>query len=413
MSSENFIGIIELGNVYLKCIIFEDIQDASPKIISSHKLKSIGISNGTITDISKASQCIRSCISEAEKIGNITLKKINVIFEQPEFLCTKFSKSKKINGAKIQINDINFLLKEGKKEVLQNDEKHKIIHIFNHNYVVDGKKFNEEPIGFYAEHLSHEMTFLTAPKNNIKNIYQTFINSDIEVERYISCNFALAAQLLNAKELKEGSILIDIGLEKIGVCFFKNFALINSFTIPIGFNHITKDISKVCLMDLQESEIIKNKLDFSFESNSDLFSSAGFLKNIYFKSTDYRKISKSLIVSIVESRLNEIFKIIKKNLLITDNKSTFSKNFFITGFNSLLLNLEHCFSNYFKISVKKKYQKDNMSDDENIQNSLNFDPCFGALKIIRDGWETEAIPISRIEESNKIGFFKRIFGNRL
>ena len=34
-------------------------------------LKSIGISNGTITDISKASQCIRSCISEAEKIGNI------------------------------------------------------------------------------------------------------------------------------------------------------------------------------------------------------------------------------------------------------------------------------------------------------------------------------------------------------
>ena len=54
-----------------------------------------------------------------------------------------------------------------------------------------------------------------------------------------------------------------------------------------------------------------------------------------------------------------------------------------------------------------------MSDDENIQNSLNFDPCFGALKIIRDGWETEAIPISTIEESNKIGFFKRIFGNRL
>ena len=72
MSSENFTGIIELGNVYLKCIIFEDIQDASPKIISSHKLKSTGISNGTITDISKASQSIRSCIGEAEKIGNIT-----------------------------------------------------------------------------------------------------------------------------------------------------------------------------------------------------------------------------------------------------------------------------------------------------------------------------------------------------
>ena len=130
MSSENFIGIIELGNVFFKCIIFEDTTENPPKIISSYKLKSSGILNGTITDVSKASQCIRSCIGEAEKIGNITLKKINVIFEQPEFLCTKLSKNRKINGAKIQINDINFLLKEGKKQVLQNDEKHKIIHIF-------------------------------------------------------------------------------------------------------------------------------------------------------------------------------------------------------------------------------------------------------------------------------------------
>ena len=34
-------------------------------------------------------------------------------------------------------------------------------------------------------------------KNNIKNINQAFIDCDIEVERFISCTFALAAKLLN------------------------------------------------------------------------------------------------------------------------------------------------------------------------------------------------------------------------
>ena len=37
-----------------------------------------------------------------------------MIFEQPDFLCTTFSKSKKINGSKIQKGDIEFLLKEAK-----------------------------------------------------------------------------------------------------------------------------------------------------------------------------------------------------------------------------------------------------------------------------------------------------------
>ena len=41
MSSDNFKGIIELGNVYFKCIIFEDTDYDPPKIISSSSSKCI------------------------------------------------------------------------------------------------------------------------------------------------------------------------------------------------------------------------------------------------------------------------------------------------------------------------------------------------------------------------------------
>ena len=411
MTSDNFKGIIELGNIYLKCIIFEDTDDNPPKILSSSAMQSAGIFNGTITNLSKASQRIRSCIGEAEKIGNITLKKISVIFEQPEFLCTTLSKNRKINGAKIQRDDIIFLLKEGKKQITQNDESHKIIHIFNHNYIVDGKKFDEEPIGVYGDHLSHEMTFLTAPKNNLNNINQTFINSDIEIERYISCIFSLAAELLNINDLKHGSILIDIGLEKISIGSFKNIALVNSFTIPIGVNHISKDISKVCLLDFEESEIIKNKLNYSFQNNDELFSSNDLLKDIYFKKTDYRKISKSLIYSVVKARIDEIFQIIKKNLFIKDNKSLLTKNIFITGGSSSLYNLDNYFSSCFGVNVKKIYNNGSRKNNKNLELNLDIASCSGAFKIIRNGWETEAIPLSTDKENRKISFFQRIFGN--
>ena len=72
--------------------------------------------------------------------------------------------------------------------------------------------------------------------------------------------------MLNNNELHSGSTLIDIGFEKTSLGLFKNLALAHSITFPIGINHITKDISKVCSLSLEESENIRNKIDFSFEN---------------------------------------------------------------------------------------------------------------------------------------------------
>ena len=150
----------------------------------------------SVVNLTKASNVIRSCISIAEKKAKILLKKINVVLEEPEFLSTKFSKHKKINGSKIHKDDIDFLLKEAKKQLILNDKKQSIIHIFNHNYIVDGKAFAEEPIGVYADSLSHEMTFITIPKNNLKNINQAFIDCDIEIERINFKHFRIRSKII-------------------------------------------------------------------------------------------------------------------------------------------------------------------------------------------------------------------------
>ena len=244
MNSEVAKGIIELGNVNLKCLIFQINSKNSIDVLSTSFAKSEGIHNGVVVNLNKASNSIRQCIANAEKNAKISLKKITVILEQPEFLCTKFSKNRKINGSKIHKDDIEFLLSEAKKQVTLNDRNQSIIHIFNHNYVVDGKKFIEEPIGVYADSLSHEMTFITMPKNNMKNINQAFIDCDIEFERFISSIFSLPAKLLDNEVLQSGCSLIDIGFEKISLGVFKNLAIIHSFTFPIGINLITKDIPR-------------------------------------------------------------------------------------------------------------------------------------------------------------------------
>jgi len=410
MNPEDPIGIIELGSLNIKCLIFKIKENGDTEILSTFKTSSEGIHNGSVVNLAKATKTIRSCIGNAEKKANTSLKKINVVLEQPEFLCTKFSKHKRIDGSKIHKDDIEFLLKEAKKELIRNDQKQSIIHIFNYNYIVDGKSFNEEPIGVYADYLRHQVSFVTTPKNNLKNINQAFIDCDIEVEKFISSTFALGVKLINNKELEFGSILVDIGYEKISLGLFKNLALIHSITLPVGINHITKDISKVCSLSLEESKIIRNNIDFSFKKNPDLFDENDHLKQNYFIDSNFRKISQKLIFNIIKSRLDEILEIIKKNIIFSGFNFASGSNFLLTGSGSGLFNLEKNFEKFFETNIKK-IEED--SSNKNLNLEKNFLACLGALRIINDGWETEAIPEPGGKNIEKIGFFDKIFGSRI
>jgi len=400
MKQDDPIGIIELGNNNLKCLIFNNDENKAPEILSATITPSEGIYNDVIMNLKKAASSIRKSISEAEKKAKVSLKKINVIFEQPDFLCTSFSKHKKINGAKIHRHDIEFLLKEAKKQLMLNDKNQSIIHIFNHNYIVDGKIFIEEPIDVFADSLTHEMTFITAPKNNLKNINQIFLDCDIEIERLFSQTFVLGAKLLNRNNLELGSVLMNLESKKTSLGLFKNLALVHSITFPIGLDHITNDISKVCSLNLKESIEIRNNIDFSFKNNSNLFDENNFLKSSFFSESKFRKISKDLIFKIVKARIDEILELVKKQLKLSTFNFNPGINFFLAGESTNFKNFEKYSQDFFEV---------NILINEESKLDKNFSACFGAIKIIKEGWETEAIPETEAKGLEKIGFLRNFF----
>ena len=160
---------------------------------------------------------------------------------------------------------------------------------------------------------------------------------------------------------------------------------------------------------MDETKIIRNNIDFSFKNNQNLFDQDDFLKNTYFIDSNFRKISKNLILNVTKARLDEIFEILKKQLIVPGFNLNSGINFLLTGEGSNLLNLEKYCENFFR-SNTKKISQNNIENDNDFEK--NFASSLGALKIIKDGWETEAIPEIREKNIEKIGFFAKIFGNR-
>jgi len=129
VENKKIIAVIDLGTFNLKCAIFSFSIGELPQLIGFSKKKTKGIHNSIIVNINDAIDSVRSCLVEVEKESQISLNKINVLIDPTEIITTRLTKSKKINGSKIEKNDATFLLKEAKKQVEQNNTRLSNIHI--------------------------------------------------------------------------------------------------------------------------------------------------------------------------------------------------------------------------------------------------------------------------------------------
>ena len=388
-------SIIDLGTNNLKCLIYQKNEDDKYKLIGFSKKKTEGIHNSIIVNFQKATDSLRACIGEAEKSSKVNIKKINVIIDLKETITTKLSKFKKIDGSKIEKNDISFLLREAKKEVEKNNSKLSEIHIFNYKYIVDDNTYKDLPLEIYANKLCTENIFISVPKNYLKNIIKVFNSCDLEINKFISGPYASGAFCFLENQIESGCGLIDFGYEKTSLAIFKNHSLFQIFNFPIGSNHITKDIMRGCYLSDKESDLIKK--------DKRLFNILGeqeFLTENFFLDTKYKKISNRFLKEIILSRLKEILNKIFEEIDKLNFKDSIKRIIFFIGEGSKICELEKFLVEDYKVTNPKLVNNDKDSE---------FIACNGALKILTKGFASEAIAIPKDLNNTKRGFFSRIF----
>jgi cell division protein FtsA len=404
VENKKIIAVIDLGTCNLKCAIFSFGRDGLPQLVSFSKKKTKGIHNSIIVNLNDAIDSIRSCLIDVEKKSQISLNKINVLIDPTETITTRLTKFKKIGGSKIEKNDVSFLLKEAKKQVELNNSRLSNIHIFNYKYVVDNKLLKDLPSNIYVDQFSQENVFLSVPKNILKNISKVFHSCDIEIDKFISCSYALGICCFNQDQIDYGCGIVDIGYEKTSLSLFKDLSLVHSSSFPIGSNHITKDISRGCYLSKIESELIKKDISIIDNLDEELNNNE-FLPDKYFSETKFRKISSKFVKDIISARLDEILNKIFKEINFLQAESI-KQNLIFTGEGSRLNDLKKI------INIKLPNYTLNFNSD-NYKSSTNIDrellSCYGAIRILTEGFVSEAIAIPNKSQKVKNGFFTRIF----
>ncbi len=232
------------------------------------------------------------------------LNDVNLIIDSAKMLSVGISVYKKIDGSKLSKEDIQFLIQDAKQQVLRNYFDQNIIHTIIKNYKIDNIDYNPLPDNIKCNLISLDIFFICLPKETIEYFKRQFFKLDISVNQIFCSSYTKSTSYKENFPTVQNLSFIDIGLNKTSISCYTNNEIISLDVLPIGGNHITKDISKVLKINLKEAEDIK----LSFDKNHEI------LKK--------KKFSLDLIQKIIFARVEEILELCDTSIKLNFNLKT-------------------------------------------------------------------------------------------
>tara|TARA_A100001011_G_C14320203_1_gene850175 strand:+ start:253 stop:1374 length:1122 start_codon:yes stop_codon:yes gene_type:complete len=328
-------------------------------------------------DQSNLETYIQKIIFDLEKKTEEYLDEVNLLIDNSKMLSVGISLSKKIDKLELKKEDIQFLVQDAKQQILRNYSNYNIIHIIIKNYRVDNIDYIFPPTKINCNLLSLDIIFLCFPKENISYIKKIFSKFHVSIKQIYCSSYIKSFNYKDNYSSINNLSFIDIGFYKTSIINYNKNQICFFQFLPIGSHHITKDLSKILKISIEEAEKIK----ISFGVNNSYF----IEKNL----------SQDLIEKIIISRIEEILKFSIKSIKLNNNNEQLedSKVVLIGEGSKILSN---------KFNHKISYL-----ENHDILNEKTKDICLSALKFNKDKNIQEVVVIPK--KQIKVGFFEKLF----
>ena len=365
MSNKKFQTIFDCGFSKLRAGTF-NIDNSSEAFYAESEF---------FTDQSNLELKIQKIITFLEKESNEYIDNINLMIDSPKMLSVSISISKKLDGSKLKKTTIQFLVQEAKQLILKYYINHNITHIIINNYKINGVDYFYLPDEIKCDFISLDILFICLPSDLVYYFKNIFSKSNILVDQIICSSYAKSINYKDNLNLSGYMSFIDVGFNKTSVISYYDDKILSLDVLPVGGNHITKDISKILEIDLERSE--QKKRDF--DQNLKLLNDEG--------------ISIELLQKIIFARTEEILELSSKCL---------ESNVYVLGKFKMVLMGEGS-----KILDNQYKDKISFSNDIDFLEETLEDICQSGFKFGSGLNKQEVVVVAK--KQTKQGFFEKLF----
>ena len=373
MNDESSFSIIDFGSSKIRLGLFNSYLENSNFIIEDNLITNF---KDRIIEDHSAKKVIKKLILRSEKETNQHIENVNIMIDDPKGLMVNLSLKKKIEN---NLNETNIkkIIQEGKILIEDNYKNFKVCHLIISQYKVDGTKYDKIPNDLFINDIIVDIKFLLISRDLINNFRYYFKSNHISVNNFYNTSYVKTLGYNKYFENFDFKFFLDLGYKKTSLSIYKENKLDQIHYIPIGSLHITKDISKVTKVSIEDAENLK--------------------KNLKQTNIDLNNHHEDLLIKVIHARIEEIIDLCFKNLNnFKEYRSSNSILIFI-GEGSKLLNKN-------TIYLKEEYNFFNEMNffEENSETICNSAYNFHFSENIN---EVKFTP----KKHRKYGFFERFF----
>ena len=312
MVRKNFLVGIDVGTSEVRVGLGEPRPDGTINIIGLGLSPSDGVRKGVIVDLDKTVESIVSAVEEAERMAGIKIDSAYVALKglNTELINNRGVVAVTAEDREIHEDDLERVMQAARVVALPMDRE--IVDIIPREFIVDGFDGIRDPVGMLGVRLEVDAQIVTSLITSLHNLLRCVNRSGININGLVLQAMANSEISLSPDEKDLGVFLIDIGSGTTEIAFFQQGKLQKLAVFPIGGDHITTDLAAGLRINYYAAEDLKKEYGSAQPS---LAESEPKIEIKTVGSNELRLVSERELSSFIEPRVEEIFQIIREEMV--------------------------------------------------------------------------------------------------
>lgn len=329
---EHLIAGIDLGSAHMR-LAAGQVGVGSDKretlsLLGAVEVPSYGISKGSISSLDDTVAAISDLLLQAER-------QIGLPFTDAYIgiggLYTNVQLTRGVIGVsrpdgEIRDEDISRVLDIARSVI--NPANYEILHVLPRRFSVDGQMGIKDPVGMQGIKLEVEAHIVQSLSSHVKNLSKSISMSNLDVSGVVFAPLATAEAVTSSRQRDVGAVVVNIGSTTSSIAVYEEGELLHAAMIPIGSDHITRDIANVLRTSLDIAELIKRRYASALVEEIDPSHEVDLLELGADKS---ELVSVRFISDIARARVEELFEKVEDELREIDRSGMLPAGAILTG----------------------------------------------------------------------------------
>jgi cell division protein FtsA len=396
---DQVIAGLDVGSSSVTTVIGRKTQDGV-EILGMGESPTEGMRKGAVVNVDATVKAIRQSVTEAERMTGVTVESVFVGLSGS--LIKSFNSHAAIsvkNEREVTNADFSRVLEIARTVELPNDRE--ILHVLTQEFIVDDMAGIKDPRGMTGIRLDARVHVVTNDVPGARNLLRCVEKAELGVESLVLSPLASADAVLTSEEREVGVAMMDIGGGTVEMVIFYDGALRHTYVLPLGGGNITSDVAiglKLPYADAESLKIASGCAMIQKVRRDELVELPGV------GGRQPRPLRRQHLSEIIEPRAEEIFALMRKEVLRSGYEDSLGAGVVLTGGGALLDGLTDLGERVFKLPVRRG----NPIGIGGLVEVVNSPACATAVGLVLYGARATEMVVGRQEESRTEGFLDRV-----